>query len=268
MKRRILILVFTLFISYCFAQNISQRNVPAVVLNSFQVTFPNADDVSWMLKNGNYQVKCKVNNKRNEVIMDYRGRMINHRQNIYVSEIPKPVFETLRSKGTSFDVTNAEKVVENGKIIYEIDYRSSGKRQSFWINQMGHLLKYRKELNDDEIPASITNYIKAKYPPFDRIDWARYIEENGKSYYTVAGRGHVFFFDDTLNVFEHHQDLQESNIPPAIMKTIKQSYNGYDIKDADMIDKRGVVTYIIRLRKSGKDVFATLNPEGRILYVK
>ena len=54
----------------------------------------------------------------------------------------------------------------------------------------------------------------------------------------------------------------------AIMKTIKQSYNGYDIKDADMINKREVVTYIIRLRKSGKDVFATLNPEGRILYVK
>ena len=72
------------------------------------------------------------------------------------------------------------KVVENGKIIYEIDYRIGGKRRSFWINQTGHLLKYRKELNDDEIPASIMNYIKAKYPPFDRIDWARYIEENRK----------------------------------------------------------------------------------------
>ena len=109
MKRRILLLVFTLFVNYCFAQNISESNVPAVVLNSFQVKFPNADDARWMLNNGNYQVKYKVNNLRNEVLMDYRGRMIKHRQNIYVSEIPKPVFETLRSKESSFDVTNADK---------------------------------------------------------------------------------------------------------------------------------------------------------------
>ena len=128
MKRRILLLIFTLFVNYCFAQNISESNVPAVVLNSFQVKFPNADDARWMLNNGNYQVKYKVNNLRNEVLMDYRGQMIKHRQNIYVSEIPKPVFETLRSKESSFDVTNVDKIVENGKIIFEIDYRIGGKR--------------------------------------------------------------------------------------------------------------------------------------------
>lgn len=250
------------------AQSIRQENVPAVVLNSFQLKFPNAEDVRWELNDVDYQVKCKVNDKDNEMTIDYKGQLLKHHQDLYVSEIPRSVIETIYAKAPLFDVGDADKFEEGGKTRYEIDFKIDGKRQFFWIDGKGHLTKYRKELHDSEIPRSIMNFIKTKFGPLDDIDRAIYVEENGKRYYIIAGRGHVFLFDDQVNLLEHHQDMQESKVPAPIMKTIHGSYKGYVVRDADLKEKRGVATYTLRLEKSGKKVFVTLNPEGRIEDVK
>ncbi len=268
LKNTIYILVFFLFGAHAVAQSISQKNVPAVVLNSFQLKFPNAEDIQWKLKDGDYEVRCKVNDKLNEVIINYKGHILKHHQDLYVSEIPGVVLETIRSKEPFFDVGDADKIEENGKTVYEIDFKIDGKRRFFWIDGEGHLIKFRKELNDDEIPSSIMKFIKDKFGPLDDIERAKYVIENGKKYYIVAGDAAVFLFDDKVNLLEYHKDLPESKVPSPIMKTIHKTYKGYYVRDADMTDKRGVVTYTLRMRKSGKDVFVTLNPKGRILYVK
>ena len=45
MKRIIGLLIIVFFAGNIFAQNISQSNIPAVVLNSFQLKFPNAESI-------------------------------------------------------------------------------------------------------------------------------------------------------------------------------------------------------------------------------
>ncbi len=239
-----------------------------MVLNSFQVKFPNAEDVSWKLEDGNYQVKYKVNSKPNEVTLDYKGGVLKHQQDLYANEIPKPVLQTIESKEPIFDIGDAKKTVENGQTLYEIVFRINGKRRFFWINEKAQLVKYRKELYDAEVPAPIMSFINSKYGPFERLNRAKYVEENGKVYYIVAGRAHVFLFDDKVNLLQHNQDLQESKIPVAIKQTIQESYKGYEITDADMVEKRGVATYTLRMRKSGKDIYVTFTPEGQILHTQ
>ncbi len=104
MKRIIGLLALTLFAGNTFAQEISQRNVTAVVLNAFQLKFSNATDVKWKLEKGNYHIDFEVNNKDNELIMSDRGIILQHLQDLYVSEIPKVVLETIKSKVAFFDV--------------------------------------------------------------------------------------------------------------------------------------------------------------------
>ena len=250
------------------AQNISQENIPAVVLNSFQLKFPNAEDIRWKLKDGDYEVRCKVNDKLNVVTLNYKGQILKYHQDLYLSEIPTAVLKTIRSKEPFFDVGDADKIEEGGKIVYEIDFKIDGKRRFFWIDDKGRLIKFRKELNDEKIPVAIMNFIKEKFGPLDDIDRAKFVIENGKKYYIVAGDAAVFLFDDKVNLLEYHKDIQESKVPSPIMNTIHESYKGYDIRDADITIKKGVVTYTLRMRKSGKDVNVTFNPEGRILFVK
>ncbi len=56
MKQLTVLLVFLLVTANIFAQDISQNNVPAVVLNAFQLKYGNASDVEWRLEKGNYRV--------------------------------------------------------------------------------------------------------------------------------------------------------------------------------------------------------------------
>lgn len=272
MKYTIYILGFIFLGAQASAQSISKKNIPAVVLNSFQIKFPNAEDVRWKLNDGDYQVKCKVNDKENKVTMDYRGQVLIHQQDLYISEIPEPVLKIIRSKAPLFDVGDADKFEEGGKTKYEINFKIDGKRQYFWIDDKGHLVKYRKELHDNEIPGSIMEFIRLEFGRFDEIDRAKYIEENKNMYYIVAGEikdsDHVFLFDDKVKLLEHQQDLKISDIPEPIMSTLRQSFKGYEIKDADMKNHRAVMTYTLRIRKSDKDVTVTFNPAGKILDTK
>src|SRR5690554_3433084 len=122
MKRLSGLLVILLFSGNILAQKISQNNVPAVILNSFQVKFSTADDLEWRLDKGNYRVDFEVNNKDHEVQLDERGRFVKHKQDLYVSEIPKDVLETIGEKVPFFDVDDANKITENGKTTFEINF--------------------------------------------------------------------------------------------------------------------------------------------------
>ena len=271
MKRIIGLLVFTLLLGSTFAQSISQSNVPAVVLNAFQLKFPNADDVKWKLEKGNYRVDYKVNNKPNKLTMDFKGNVLKHLQDLYISEIPKAVLETIRSRVVYFDVNDADRIEAGGKITYEIDFKIDGKNHHFRINERGKLLKYRKELKESEVPASITDLINTKYGTLD-FDRAKYVEEVGKTIYIIRGEindfDHIFTFDLKANLLRHNQDLRKSEIPVPVLNAVNTSYNGYEIRDADLFEDRGKAVYILKMKKSREKVRITLNPSGKILEVK
>jgi len=271
MKRIIGLFVFALFVVNTFAQNISQSNVPAVVLNAFQLKFPNADDVKWKLEKGNYRVDCRVNSKDNRLTMDYKGNVLKHSQDLYISEIPKAVLATIQTRVTYFDVNDADKLVEGGKITYAINFKIDSKKHYFWLDEKGKLLKYRRILKDSEVPASIMSLIATKYGSLD-IDNAKYIEENGKINYILKGEindmYHTFTLSDKATLLRHGQDLRNSEIPVPILNAVNTAYSGYEIRDADLYEEGGKAKYIIQLRKSKEKVYITFSPNGKILEVK
>ena len=271
MKRIIGLFVFALFVGNTFAQNISQSNVPAVVLNAFQLKFPNADDVKWKLEKGNYRVNYRINSKDNKLTMDYKGNVLKHIQDLYISEIPKTVLETIRSKVTYFDVNDADRYEDGDKIEYEIKFKIDGKNYYFRIMDKGKLLKYRKELKDSEIPLSIISLINDKYGTLD-IDRSKYVEESGKIVYIIRGEindmDHAFWINHKATLLKHTQDLRNTEIPVPVLNAAKAAYSGYEIRDADLIEEAGKIIYILVMKKSKEKVYLTFNPNGKILEVK
>lgn len=271
MKRILGIFVIILFAGSVFAQNISQSNVPAVVLNAFQLNYPGAEDVKWKLEKGNYHVEYKVNSKAHKLIIDHKGKALKHSQDLYASEIPKIVLETIRSKEAYFDLHDADRYEEGNKIVYEINFKKDGKEHYFWINDKGELLKYRKELKDSEIPLLILNQIITQYGSFD-IDRAKYVEESGKIIYIIRGEindhDHLFVMDPNATVIRRTQDLRKSEIPAPVLNAVTAAYKDYDIRDADLTEEGGKTIYILKLRKSKENVYVTFRPNGKILDVK
>jgi len=272
MNRIIALLILSFFTTNTFAQDIHQRNVPAVVLNAFQIKFPNATDVDWRLEKGNYRIRFEVNNKDHNLYLDDRGNVLKHHQDLYGSEVPEKVLKAIKSKVALFDLNDADRIAEGNKIVYEINFEISNKDHDFWISERGKILKYRKELKDSEVPSEILTSIKNKYGELD-IDRAEYNEENGKIIYylkgKISGYRHEFTFEGISNLQLHKQDLRRnSEIPAPILNALKANYKDYEIRDADLREENGKSTYIMRLRKSRENIYVIYNPQGKVLQIK
>ena len=267
MKQIIALLILSFFVGNTFAQDINQKNVPAVVLNAFKIKFSNATDIDWQLEKGNYRIRFEVNNKDNELYLDDRGKVLKHHQDLYGSEVPESVLKTIKSKVALFDLNDADRFEEGGKIMYEINFEIGNKDHDFWIDGNGKLIRYEKELKDSEVPVFIANAIKNKYGELD-IDDANFKEENGKSIYELKGeikdKDHAFLFDDKSTLLKHEQDLRNSEIPAPILSTLKTSFSGFEIRDADLLEVSGNAIYKLELRKSKKKVQVSFNPNGEI----
>lgn len=271
MKQIIGIVIFALFFGHTFAQSVNQSNVPAVVLNAFQVKFPNADDTKWKLENGNYRVDYEVNNKDNKLILDYKGNVLQHQQDLYVSEIPKVVLETIKSRVAYYDVDDADRLTEGEKITYHINFDLRGEEFNFWIDEKGRLLKLRQELKDSEVPEPLVSLINTRFGSLD-IERAKYVEEDGKIIYILRGeindKDHYFKFDDKASLLNHNQDLRNTEIPVPVLNAAKAAYPGFEIRDADLLEEGNKLNYKLQLRKSKEKVYVYFSPDGKILEVK
>ena len=271
MKRIAGLLMIVLFACHAFGQSIDQSNVPAVVLNAFQLKFPNVSNVKWKLQKGEYRVEFKVNSKAHKLTMNDKGGLLRLSQDLYVSEIPETVLATIRSKVSYFDVHDADRWEEEGAITYQISFKVDGKNHLFRINEKGILLKYRKELKDSQVPESIMNLIQTIYGPYD-IDNAKYVEEPGKTIYILRGEIHDYFhaftFDEKTTILEHSQDLRDSEIPAAVLSTVKRNFKDHEIRDADLVEENGNGVYVLKLRKSRENIRVTFSPQGKILNTK
>ena len=260
--------MFLLLTAKIFAQDISQRNVPAVVFNAFQLKYGNASDVEWRLEKGNYRVNFEVNGKDHELRLDDRGKIVKHEQDLYVSEIPKVVLETIQKKVPFFDVENAGKITENGKTTFEINFEIDDKGHDFWIDEKGKLLKYEKELKRNEIPGLIGSNITTNFGNLD-IDNAELTEENGKVIYHLSGEindmDHEFIFTEKAKIIKHSQDLRKNEIPAVILSTINEKFQGYEIHVAELEEDSTASFYDIQLRKSKEKVTLMFNHKGEIM---
>lgn len=271
MKKIFGLFIFILLLGNVVAQNINQSNVPAVVLNEFQLKFPNAENVSWKLNKGNYLVYYKVNNKDNRLTLDNKGKTLKHQQDLYFSEIPKKVLEAIESKVTYFDIEDADRYENQGKIEYHLDFKHNGEDYHFRIDEKGRILKFRQGLRDNEIPESILSQIEKEFGKLD-IDRAKYVEEPEKSIYIIRGeindKDFLFVFDTKPNLLKYTKEVDKGDIPAPVINSFISAYKGYEIRSVDLLYEKGQTAYILQLRKSKKRIIVSISPEGKILKVK
>tara|TARA_R110002050_G_scaffold243212_2_gene379684 strand:+ start:21252 stop:22067 length:816 start_codon:yes stop_codon:yes gene_type:complete len=271
MKQIIGLFLIILFTKNISAQTINQSNVPAVVLNTFQLKSPNADDIKWKKSEGNYHIDYKVNNKSNKLKISNKGKILEYTKDLYISEIPKAVIETIRTKVAYFDMHDADLSEIDGKTTYTIRFKNDGKNSYFWIDQNGTLKKYRKELKDSEFPKSIINSIHKQFGKLD-INRSKYVEENGNINYIIRGdinnREYVFWYNANSVLLKHSKDLDNDEIPTLIVNKIKSIYKNFEIRNATITIEGKNVWYRLIVNKSKERIHLTFAPNGKILKKK
>lgn len=270
MNKHIFFILLIILAVSTYAQDIDQKNVPAVVLNAFQLKFANAEDVDWKLKKGNYHVEFELLHKDHDVWLDNTGKILKHKQELWASEIPGAVIETVRSNIMFFDLDEAERTEEGGQVVYYVNFEIDDKDCDFWLDGKGKLLKFKQELRGRDLPGSILKSVQDQFPSFD-LDDAEKTEEIGKVIYYLDGevddKDHSFWYDGNGNMLKHHQDLRKSEIPLPVKTAISRLYKEYEIRDADKIEEGAEIIYDLELKKAKQRINVKFSPEGEVLEV-
>jgi hypothetical protein len=120
MKKIILIFAVTAFFSEAKAQVMEVKQVPGVVVTTFQSTYPSASTVQWR-KAGNYYV-ADYNENNNDMYVEYdpSGKVIETGEGVDVSSYPAPLTTYVKTKYKDDKIKKVYRVKDaNGKTIWK-----------------------------------------------------------------------------------------------------------------------------------------------------
>jgi predicted acylesterase/phospholipase RssA len=120
MRKLSIIVLLTATSCTSFAQDISQKDVPAVVINTFQQKFSNQANVDWEMKKGLYEAEFKVNGIEHNVYLDNTGKMVTYKQEITEIELPATVIATIKKYFSDYKLDEIEKYQEGITVTYKV----------------------------------------------------------------------------------------------------------------------------------------------------
>ena len=116
-------ILFALLLSAGFlikasAQDIKAGEVPALVKTNFKAAFPNAKDVDWKKKEGNYKAKFEINGTDYIAYYGSDGKIISKGLKIRRSELPTPISDAVKNGYAGRTIDNVYRMDKNGTAYY------------------------------------------------------------------------------------------------------------------------------------------------------
>ncbi|MBD3903512.1 PepSY-like domain-containing protein [Chryseobacterium sp. Ch-15] len=144
MKNLILtISILGLSLTTISAQDIHQNEVPSVILNSFQKSFPKASDIDWEIKGNLYEVEFETGflGDDHKVLYSRDGKLVRHEEEISKSNLPKTVLVSIKKSFPGYRTDDIKKITEGGKVIYKIELKNYSQEWKVIFDTQGRILQ-------------------------------------------------------------------------------------------------------------------------------
>lgn len=124
------------------AQDIPQSQVPSLVLNSFQKSFPKAADIEWELKGELYKVEFETGllGTDHDAWYDNTGKLIRHKEEISKSDLPQNVLAKINSDFNGYRVKDVKKITENNHVTYTLELKTFSEEWKVAFDSQGTML--------------------------------------------------------------------------------------------------------------------------------
>lgn len=123
MKKLSILLLLAAMSSVSFAQDIAQKDVPAVVLNAFQQKFPNQTDVDWEFKHNLYEAEFEIKNMDHDVYIDSTGKIVKYKKEITSAELPAAVTSSIQKNFVGYTIDDVKKTEEASAHTYKVELK-------------------------------------------------------------------------------------------------------------------------------------------------
>lgn len=124
------------------AQDISKQQVPAVILNNFQKSFPKATDIEWKKQNDLYKVEFEIGfwNDDRSAWYTTEGDLIRFKEDIAKKDLPAAVLAAIEKDYKNYWVKDAERITEKNKKTYKVELRSFTEEWNIIFDESGNEL--------------------------------------------------------------------------------------------------------------------------------
>lgn len=139
--------VLLFFVSSAFAQEISQNEVPSVIVNNFQQAFPKASDVEWEKKVNSYKVEFETGifEDEHEVWYDKTGKMLRHKEEISRRAIPKAIITAIKNDFNGYKIDDVDKTTEGDAVTYKVDLEKPHSELKVIFDANGKVLSQKRD---------------------------------------------------------------------------------------------------------------------------
>ncbi|QQQ30335.1 PepSY-like domain-containing protein [Chryseobacterium indoltheticum] len=129
------------------AQDIHQNEVPSVILNNFQKSFPKAADIDWEIKGNLYEVEFETGllGDDHKVLYSRDGKLVRHEEEISKSNLPKSVLASINKSFSGYRIDDAKKITEGRKVIYNVELKNLSQEWKVVFDAQGRILQKRED---------------------------------------------------------------------------------------------------------------------------
>ena len=125
-----------------YASTIHATVIPDAVKTAFQTKFPNAKKVKWEKEKTNkFEASFKLDRKEVSALYLTDGKLIEVETEIFDTELPKPVSESLNKKYPNIKISEVSKIERSdNSIVYEAELKIGGKKIDILFDEKGNVL--------------------------------------------------------------------------------------------------------------------------------
>lgn len=114
--------------------------VPAVVVEAFQRSFPQASDVEWEVKGEVFEVEFELDRLDHEVWMNAQGEIVRHQQDLRTRSVPESVRTGVRQHYPGYRITEAEKLQTGKETVYKLELSRWFKDLDVIVDEQGQVV--------------------------------------------------------------------------------------------------------------------------------
>ena len=146
MKKSVILLAAMFSLTFANAQKVSDKEVPTVVKNTLQKSYPNAKEIKWEKEKANYEAEFEVNETDYSLLIDVSGNILETEVEIKIDELPAKAKEYVSKNYAGQKIKETAKITDSkGVVTYEAEIK--GKDLIFDSN--GNFIKEETENDND-----------------------------------------------------------------------------------------------------------------------
>ena len=134
-------------------KKISEKDVPAAVLNSFHKAYPKAEikGLSTEKEHGKkyFEIESMDGMVRRDLLFTPAGKIAEIEETIPASELPEGAMQSIEKKIPGAKVDRAEKVTSGSKVTYELSVTGKNGKYGVVLNKDGKIMTSRKVKSEE-----------------------------------------------------------------------------------------------------------------------